>query len=308
MKKKHSFKEWFAVTRYWSFPVSTMPLIVTFAYLFSKGMITHDPVGQPTGALPWVILGLSLLGVVLLHAAGNVLSDWFDYRSGVDNKDAYAVPNLVFGKFQPREYLVFSIILFVLGVLVGLLIVSLSGVRVLQVGIIAVALTALYSFFKYHALGDADIFIIFGVLTVAGLACAVIGIWIPDALVLSLPLGIITVSVLHANNTMDIPTDRAAGIKTFAMVIGEKASVVLYCCYMVLPFLCIIVSVIAGWLPPLSLLCLLSGYKAYKNFKQAASYPRVGREAMKGLDFHSSQLQLQFSLLLSVGLFISYWL
>lgn len=298
---KHSVKEWFAVTRYWSFSVSTMPLIVTFAFLFAKGLV-------PSGVMPWVILGLSLLGVVLLHAAGNVLSDWFDYRSGVDNKDAYAVPNLVFGHFKPKEYLVFSIILFALGIGAGLAIFAISGIGVLIVGVIAVAFTALYSFFKYHALGDADIFLIFGVLAVIGMAYAVTGEWHFETLVLAVPIGIITVSVLHANNTLDTPTDRAAGIKTFAMLIGEKASALLYCCYMVLPFVCVIASVIAGWLPPLALICLLSGYKAYKNFAQAATYPKVGREAMKGLDFHSSQLQLQFSLLLSLGLFISHWL
>ena len=71
MMNKHSFKEWFAATRYWSFSVSTMPLIVTFAYLFAKGHV-------PSGGRPWLVLVLSLLGVVLLHAAGNVLSDWFD--------------------------------------------------------------------------------------------------------------------------------------------------------------------------------------------------------------------------------------
>ena len=301
MMNKHSFKEWFAATRYWSFSVSTMPLIVTFAYLFAKGQV-------PSGGRPWLVLALSLLGVVLLHAAGNVLSDWFDHRSGVDNEDAYAVPNLVFGQFQPKEYLVFSIILFVAGALVGLGIVMLSGVNVLIVGIAGVVLTALYSFLKYHALGDLDIFIIFGVLTVLGLACAVTGTWCWDALVLSLPIGLITVSVLHANNTLDTPTDKAAGIKTFAMVIGEKPSVVLYCCYMVLPFLCVIAAVIAGMLPPLALICLLAGFKAFRNFRQAAGYRTAGREAMKGLDFHSSQLQLQFSLLLALGLFISCWL
>lgn len=298
--KKHSFKEWFAATRYWSFPVSTMPLVVTFAYLFAKGMV-------PSGWMPWVILVLALLGVVLLHAAGNLLSDWFDYHSGVDNKEAFAVPNLVFGKFQPKEYLVLSIVLFVLGSLVGLCIVAMSGVGVLTVGVIAVAFTALYSFLKYHALGDLNIFLIFGVLTVIGLAYAIINRWCWDALVLSVPIGIITVSVLHANNTLDIPTDRAAGIHTFAMLIGEQASVVLYCCYTVLPFLCVIVAVIIGLLPLTALVCLLAGKKAYNNFKQAASYPTVGREAMKMLDFHSSQLQLLFSLLLAVGLIISYW-
>ena len=128
--EKHSLKEWIATTRYWSFPVSTMPLIVTFAYLFGFGLI-------PGGVLPWVILAVSLLGVVSLHAAGNLLSDWFDFRSGVDSK---------------------------------------------------------------------------------------------EALVPSLPIGLITVSVLHANNTLDILTDGVAGIKTFAMLIGEKASVWLYRC------------------------------------------------------------------------------
>lgn len=298
---KHSFKEWFAATRYWSFPVSTMPLVVTFAYLFAKGLV-------PPGPLPWVILVLSLLGVVLLHAAGNLLSDWSDFRSGVDNKDACAVPNLVFGQFQPKEYLTLSIALFVLGGSIGLGIMLKMGVGVLIIGFIGVVLTALYSFLKYHALGDLDIFIVFGVLTVLGLAYAVTGTWCPQALVLSFPIGMITVSVLHANNTLDIPTDKAAGIKTFAMVIGEKASVILYCCYMVLPFLCVICAVIAGLLPPTALVCLLAGFKAYKNLKQAAGYPSVGLEAMKMLDLHSSQLQLQFSLLLTISLMASYWL
>ena len=157
-------------------------------------------------------------------------------------------------------------------------------------------------------MGDLDIFIIFGCLTVLGLAYAVTGAWHPEMLVLSLPIGLITVSVLHANNTLDIPTDKAAGIKTFAMVIGEKPSTVLHRCYMVLPFLCVIAAVIALWLPPLALRGLLAGFTACRNFRQAAGYRTVGREAMKGLDFHSSQLQLQFSLLLAAGLFFSRWL
>ena len=299
--KKHSFKQWVATTRYWSFPVSTIPLVVTFAWLFAGGRV-------PAGAQPWGVFVLSLLGVVLLHSAGNLLSDWWDYRTGVDNKEAYAVPNLVFGTFQPKEYLVLSIALFVLGALVGLGVVCLSGMGVLMVGVVGVALTACYSFLKYHALGDLDIFIIFGVLTVIGMAYAVTGSWCPDALVLSLPIGLITVSVLHANNTLDIPTDRAAGIKTFAMILGEKTSVTLYCCYMVLPYVCIIAAVAAGLLPPLALLCLLSGFKAYRNLRQAMSYRTAGRDALRGLDLGSAGLQLQFSLLLAVGLFVSHWL
>ena len=60
---KHTLKEWVAVTRYWSFPVSAMPVAVCFAYLFSRGLV-------PDGTMPWFCLLLSLLGIVVLHAAG----------------------------------------------------------------------------------------------------------------------------------------------------------------------------------------------------------------------------------------------
>ena len=93
----HSFKEWVAATRYWSFPVSAMPVIVTFAYLFSRNQL-------PVEWRSLAIFMMSVCGVVILHAAGNLLSDWADYCSGVDNENAYAVPNLVFGRFEPKEY------------------------------------------------------------------------------------------------------------------------------------------------------------------------------------------------------------
>lgn len=295
---KHSIKEWLVVTRYWSFPVSTMPVIATFAYLFSKGLL-------PGGIMPYVILLLCLLGVVLLHSAGNVLSDWADYKTGVDNEKAFAVPNLVFHKFEPAEYLRFSMILFVAGVIVGIIITLLSGPGLLLVGGIGVLLTILYSSLKYHALGDLDIFIIFGVLTVLGTTYAVTGSIVPEALVLSLPIGLVTVSVLHANNTLDTETDKAAGIKTFAMKIGLKASAVLYRCYMILPFVCLLTSVIVGWLHPLSLLSFIAAVPAQKNYRQAKTFDVKGLEAMKGLDQASAKLQLAFSGLLSIGLFIA---
>lgn len=295
---KHSFKDWFTVTRYWSFPVSTMPVLATFAYLFSENLL-------PGGFKPYLVFILCLLGVVVLHSAGNVLSDWFDYKSGVDNENAFAVPNLVFHHFEPKEYLNFSIILFVIGVLIGVCIALLSGPVLWIIGGVGVLLTILYSFLKYHALGDLDIFIIFGILPVIGTAYAVTGVLHWDALVLSLPIGIITVSVLHANNTVDTVSDGAAGIKTFAMLIGGKASSVLYAAYMVIPFLCIIGAVAVGRLHPMALLCLVAAIPAWKNLKQACGYNKLGIEALKGLDQGSAKLQMAFSVLLSAGLFIS---
>lgn len=295
---KHKFKEWVAITRYWSFPVSAMPVVATFAYLFSRGILP----------LEWKSLAvflLSLCGVVVIHAAGNLLSDWADYRKGVDSQVAHAVPFLVFGQFKPKEYIRLSVALFVAGCIMGIAVCMLSSPLLLVIGGAGVLLTLLYSFLKYHALGDLDIFIIFGVLTVLGSTVAATGAVVWDALVLSVPLGVITVSVLHANNTVDIETDGAAGIRTFAMLIGGKASSILYRVYMVLPFVCIIVSVILGWLHPLALISLVAAVPAWKNFKKASGFDNSGIEAMKGLDLGSAQLQLVFSLLLSLGLLVA---
>ena len=297
--EKHTFKEWFAITRYWSFPVSTMPVLATAAWLFSRGQL------DGTGPRSVLILVLCLIGVVVLHAAGNLLSDWYDYRTGVDNENAFAIPFLVFHQFEPKTYLIYSTVLFVVGAAIGVAVTCLSGPGLLWIGGIGVLLTLLYSFLKYRALGDLDIFLIFGVLTVLGTAYALTGRFCPEALVVAVPVGIITVSVLHANNTYDTNSDGGAGIKTFAMLIGGKASSVLYCTYMVLPFLCVAAAVCCGWMHPLALLCLVAAIPAGKNLKQAATFDQNGLEAMKGLDQGSAKLQLAFSVLLSLGLFIA---
>ena len=296
--KKHSLKEWLGATRFWSFPVSTMPVLATAAYLFQRGML-------PGVWRSLLLLVLTLLGAVVLHSAGNVLSDWFDYRKGVDSEKAYAVDSLVSGHFTPDEFKRFSILLFCCGGVTGIVLMLLCGLQVLWVGLAGVALTILYSFLKYRALGDIDIFLIFGVLTVIGTTAVFCGniVW-NAAFVLSIPIGVITVSVLHANNTIDIDTDREAGIKTLAMLLGSKTSVALYQVYMVIPFLWVAGAVMLGAIHPLSLLCLLAIVPAARNLRHARKFYKGGLTALQGLDQETAKLQLAFSGLLSLGLFI----
>ena len=163
---KHSLKEWFAVTRYWSFPVSVMPVVVTTAYLawiFEASLIN------------WLNAVLALVGIVFFHAGGNVISDWADYRSGVDNENAFAVPNLVFHKFKPQEYLKFGTVLLAIGVAIGLVLVLRTGWTLLLVGLLGALLTVGYSFFKYRALGDLTIFLNFSILPILGTTYVAIG-------------------------------------------------------------------------------------------------------------------------------------
>ena len=131
---KHTVKEWLVATRFWSFSVSAMPVIVTVTFLMWKG---YD--------IRWLCAVLALVGNVMFHAAGNVLSDWWDYRKGVDNEKAYAIPQLVFGQFTPREYLTFSSILFAVAICIGLVLTCLTGWELLIIGGIGALLAAYVS-------------------------------------------------------------------------------------------------------------------------------------------------------------------
>lgn len=293
---KHSLKEWFAVTRYWSFPVSVMPVVVTTAYLawiFEVSLIS------------WLNAVLALVGILFFHAGGNVLSDWADYRSGVDNENAFAVPNLVFHKFKSEEYLKFGAILLAIGVVIGLVLVLCVGWPLLALGCLGALLTVGYSFLKYRALGDLTIFLNFSILPILGTTYVAIGSFYWDALALALPIGLITVAVLHANNTVDIESDKKAGIKTFAMLLGVKTSAKLYVAYMVIPFICVFGAALVGRLPWLSILCFVALVPAVGNIRAARQYVAKGKDALMGLDQKTAQLQLVFSVLLTLGLVVA---
>lgn len=293
---KHSLKSWFATTRYWSFSVSALPVVAAVAYL----TVTYG-----TASVSWCNALLSVVAVVLFHAAGNLLSDVGDYRSGADSEEAYAVPTLVKHEFEAREYLWLSGVLFALGVALGLLIAWRSDWQLLWVGGIGFLLTVLYTQSKNVWLSDAVVFLIFGVLILLGTSVAVTGSLHYDVLLLSLPLGLITLSVLHINNTVDIRTDGSAGLHTVAMAMGERFAVRVYVCYQMLPFLCMVALVLLGWLPWPSLLCLLALPVAWGNVRKALRFRTDGRDALLGLDQQSAKLQLLFSLTLTVGLLLS---
>lgn len=89
------------------------------------------------------------------------------------------------------------------------------------------------------------------------------------------------------------------------MLIGGRASSRLYIAYQLIPFIFIAAAVIAGALTPFALLCLPALLPAISNIKAASGFDRKGIDAMMGLDQASAKMQLAFSGLLSIGLFIS---
>ena len=291
---KHSFKSWIFATRPWSFPASAMPVLVTLAYLHWMGVSVN-----------WLIGLWAIVNIIVFHAAGNTLSDYFDYIKGVDSDDTIGGMSLTSGEFQPKEIRTLSLVLLVIASASGIAIVATTGLPTLYIGIAGFLLTVLYPWLKYHALGDIDIFLTYSLLPILGTSFVATGNFHLQALWLALPIGLITVGILHSNNARDIEHDRRANIKTFAMLVGEKVSAIIYCAEVIIPFIWIAGGCIAGLFPWWSLLVLPALKPAIDNARKAMRFPKEGAEQLWGVDEMTAKLQLIFSLLLTLSLFIA---
>jgi 1,4-dihydroxy-2-naphthoate octaprenyltransferase len=180
-----------------------------------------------------------------------------------------------------------------------------TGLPTLYLGLAGCALTLLYPLLKYHALGDLDIFLTYSLLPVMGTSYVVTGEFVDKALWIVLPIGLITVGILHINNSRDMEHDKRAGIHTFAMLVGKRASSVIYCLEVILPFVWVIGCVIYGSMSVWSLLVLIALKPAIDNARKAILLPKGGMEVVTGVDEATAKSQLMFSLLLVVSLFIA---
>ncbi len=284
-------KEWIIAVRPWSTPASAMPIIVTLAFLFWKG-----------AEINWIYGVWSLVGMILFHYAGNVWSDWFDFRKKVDAEDTFGAKTLTTGMFSPKEILGLAIGLLVVAVACGLGLVAVTGLPLLWIGAAGAVCTLLYPLMKYNALGDLDILINFAFLPTLGTSYAATGAIDWNVLLIALPVGLITDGILHCNNTRDIVTDKRTGINTMAMRLGTKAAAGLYAFEMLFPYIWVGVCSIIGLMPlhtivifltlPIALACASTMKKS------------VGQETpmlLGDLDVRTANLQMMFSILLSIA-------
>jgi 1,4-dihydroxy-2-naphthoate octaprenyltransferase len=134
---------------------------------------------------------------------------------------------LVTGIVDSRHVLNIGIVSFVVGAIFGSIAVLLSNTMLLIPGFIGAGLALFYSEwpigYKYKALGELGVFLAYGPLLVISCIYSLTNtISIPDILI-SVPMGLIIMSVVLANNIRDYEFDRVK-TKTLPVIIGKTAS------------------------------------------------------------------------------------
>jgi 1,4-dihydroxy-2-naphthoate octaprenyltransferase len=171
---------------------------------------------------------LALLAMVILHSAANMLSDVFDYRRGLDKEVTPVSGAIVRGWLSDKAVAAGSAALFMIGIAIGLVLVAMTGKVLLIIGGVGLVIGVFYTALKYQALGDLAVFLNFGLL-------GALGAWVVQTRTFSwipvfwtVPMAMLVIAILHANNWRDTVSDAERRVKTFASILGDRGSLVYY--------------------------------------------------------------------------------
>ena len=280
----------------WSFPASAMPALIAFTFVFysySIGVLTD---------INWMNGVLAIVGAVIFHAAGNLIGDYYDFVYEVDGeKKTGPVRLLVTGYFKPKTILIYSFAVLLIGVILGIYLITQSGFSLFYIGLAGILSVFFYYRLKYIALGEVVIFISFSQLVAIGVVYVMTNQLIWSSLLVAAPVGLLIVGILQANNTRDLVLDKAAGIQTQAIKLGVEGSKILYQSLLLAPYILVAIIVMAGLLHSLSFLVLLSFPIALNNIKKIKKVRLDTLHEIGTLDVDTSKLVGIFSVLLILG-------
>ena len=297
--QNRTLKNWVIAVRPWSFTTSSVAVLVTVAYLFYLSSTGAVGVG---GDVDWLNAALCLPLLMILHAGGNLVSDYYDFVKGVDGPDCVnGVTWIRSGLFSPKEILHYGRALLAAGSLIGLVILVRSDFSAIWIGVLGLLLPLFYYVLKAHVLGDLDILLCFALLPGIGTCYVATGDYHPEMLLYSLPFGLHIVAILHANNTRDIASDRKVGLKTICGKVGARASQWIYFAEIVLPYLLVVLFCLLCGLGWWLLITFLSLPVAVHNLKAMMGRGNVENGAIMRLDQSTAQFQFLFGLLYALG-------
>ena len=235
-----TLKAWFLLFRPWSYTATLVPFLVG---------ATLTPATH--GYFRWWI---GLASGLLFQATVNLLNTWGDERSGVDD-----VPGAIRTTPQVHDGLISMRALFTVALMCAagatLLGLSLCLYRdgdvwhvcwpLLGAGFIGFLGSLNYSTgikFKYRGLGVPFVAFLMGPLEIFVVICILqptdaLTALTPQMMLLTLPVAALVCVIMHGNDMRDIPTDRAAGIRTTALILGPKGALILYWLCHLLPYL-----------------------------------------------------------------------
>ena len=248
---------WWAGARPRTLPVSVVPVAVGAA-------VAARYVADPWYAhLTWWRVACALVVALMLQVGVNYANDYSDGVRGTDDDRVGPLRLTGSGLVGPAKVKAAAFGSFAVAAVAGLALAATTSWWLLLVGAAAILAAWFYTGgtnpYGYLGLGDVSVFVFFGLVAVMGSAYVagddpqVTG----RSVLASVPVGLLAVAVLVANNLRDLPKDALAGKRTSAVRLGETGTRWFYTLCVVAAFATAMVLV--GW-PWLVLVLLAAGF------------------------------------------------
>lgn len=289
-------KAWILATRPKTLPAAVAPVIVGCALAVADESFAFLPATA------------ALVVALLLQIGVNLANDYFDYIKGIDTRERLGPVRVSQSGLIPTGTVKgVMIFIFLLAMIPGLYLAFIGGWPVIIIGLASIISALAYSGGPFplasHGLGDLFVFIFFGPVAVCGTYYVQALRLTPMVGVMGSIVGLMISAILVVNNLRDIQTDRRAGKRTLAVILGERATKFEYtlvqACAYALPIIVWLFNLANAWvlLPLLTIpLALALNRSLWKS---------SGGTALNLTLAKTAALALVFSVLLSVGLILS---
>ena len=243
---------WVLGARPRTLPAAVVPVLVGTACAWNHdvggGWFNYAP--QRTRSIDWLNFVMALVVALALQIATNYANDYSDGKRGTDDPSKRVGPPRLVGNGLATAAEVKRAMMIAFGVALGAggVLVLRVGWELIPVGIAAVAAGYFYTGgpkpYGYLGLGEAFVFVFFGLVATAGSTYVQLGeiTWV--SLGCAVMVGCFATALLVVNNLRDIPGDTVSGKRTLAVKLGDRRTRVLYSALMVAPFL--ILPFVAG--------------------------------------------------------------
>lgn len=286
------YRNWFLASRPWSFSMTAISV--------SVGSV----LAAIDGSFSWSLYLLALVSAILLHAATNLINDYYDVKNGLDTLEVataqYRPHPLVQGLLPAEQVRWVAYGLFSLATAIGLYLSITCGWVVFWIGLIGLLAGITYTApplkYKYVALGELSVFLMWGPLMVEGAYYVQSRTLSSQAFWVSLPFGVLVALVLLANNIRDIEHDRSRGIKTLAILLGRRYGLYTYLLLMILAYAGILLMALSGTLTLWVLIIFITLPIAIKLLHQMVN------DVPNDADAQTAKLDTAFGLLLVISL------
>ncbi len=291
---------YYEIARPFSLSASSVPVLAAGALAWMDGMFD------------WTLFLASLIGAICLHIGTNITNEIFDVRNGVDTiTSPRASQAILKGRVTEREAFVLVATFFAIAALIGVYLLTVRGLPILLFGIVGLVAGYMYTAppleYKYRAAGLPLVFLMFGPLMTLGAYFAITGAFSWEALIVSVPVGLLVTAILHGNEWRDIADDKRYGIGTLSSWMGSKRAYRVYVGLIVSAYIALTIAVLFGWLPTETLLAMLSLPLFVRAIRNAELGVLGQQRAIAMIDLQTAQLQALFGFLLVAGLLVAAW-